>query len=269
MAILNRHLSWDWSQSTEAQQVVGRSDQVRVQLHAGEAAEACAAQAPVRLHPTEDLLDPLALLLADPVARMARGANVEPCSAASVNLRDVWPDGLVAQEIDERRAVVTLISPQAAGLQALAQLALHKRDRCGRLGLERRTHPDIEAQSVAVLHEGVTTKAQLRFLAFASAGGRGLRISRGGMRVVRARRAAKIHSPSAIRGWRRSVLGLIALGARPRLDQRAIHRQMLRRQQVLFPRHFDDRIEEALRQVLLHQPLPQAREVRLIEPDIV
>src|SRR6267143_3275536 len=89
MAILNRHLSWDRSQSTEAQQVVGRSDQVGVQLHAGEAAEAGAAQAPVRLHPTEDLFDALALLLADPVARMARGANVEPCSAASVNLRDV------------------------------------------------------------------------------------------------------------------------------------------------------------------------------------
>ena len=39
-AKLQRHLYWEWSQTTQPQQVVGRPHEVSVQLHAGNAAEA-------------------------------------------------------------------------------------------------------------------------------------------------------------------------------------------------------------------------------------
>src|SRR5437588_12247706 len=268
MVILNRHLSRDRSQSTDAQQVVGGSDQVRVQLHTGEAAEAGAAQAAVRLHPTEDLFDALALLLADPVARVPRGPSVKTGSVPSIDLREVRTDGLAAQKVDERRAVVTLISPQAAGLEALAQLALHERDRRGRLGLERRTDSTVHAQPIAVLHERMAAEAQLRLFPFTLAGRLGLRIRRRAVRVVGARAATKVDPTATIARWRRSVLGLEALRSGPGLDQRPVHGQMIRGQQILFPRHLDDRIEEPLRQVFLHQPLAQPREVRLVKEDL-
>ena len=54
IAILKRHLSLDRSQSAQTQQVVGSADQVGVQLHAGDAAEAGPTQAAIGLHPAED-----------------------------------------------------------------------------------------------------------------------------------------------------------------------------------------------------------------------
>jgi len=65
---------------------------------------------------------------------------------------------------------------------------------------------------------------------------------------------------AAVRPWAYSSL------RRPRLDQRAITVKCSDDNRS-FPRHFDDRIGRSrCRQVLLHQPLPQAREVRLLEP---
>jgi hypothetical protein len=42
--MLKRHLSWDRSQSTEAQQLVGSTDELGVQLHASDAAKASATK---------------------------------------------------------------------------------------------------------------------------------------------------------------------------------------------------------------------------------
>src|SRR6516164_8020344 len=269
MAVLRRHLHWKQSQTTQPQQIVGGTDEVGMQLHSGNAAKACAPQATPALHPAEDLLDPLALSLTDPVALMSRGASIQPRSVTSLDLRYVRTDATAAQKLHEGLAVIALVRTQTGGLEALASLTLEQLCRGGRLAFQGRAHADVHAQSVAVLHERVSAKAQLGFFALTFARRLSLRITRRGMRVVGAWATAKIHPTTTIRGRRRPVFGLEALLSGPCLDQRPIHRQMIRAQQPLSPCDLHDGIEEALCQILVHQALAQAREVGLVQPRIL
>lgn len=126
MSIFKRHLSCGRLQSREAQQVVGSAEQMSVQLHAGDAAEACATQTAVALHPAEDLLDPLALLLTDPVVRMPCGASVQSRRGSVLDLRDVRANTLAAQVRHKILGVLALVGAEATGRQALARLALEQ-----------------------------------------------------------------------------------------------------------------------------------------------
>src|ERR1039457_6531375 len=90
VAIFKRHLSCGGRQATEAQQVVGSADQMRVQLHASDAAHAHAAQAAVGFHPAEDFFNPLALSLTDPVAGVPGGTRIQSGRLAVLELRKVW-----------------------------------------------------------------------------------------------------------------------------------------------------------------------------------
>src|SRR5579863_8496490 len=225
---LQRHLSWERSQSAEPQQVVGSADKMGMQLHSSDAAKARATQPAPALHPAEDLLDPLALSLADRVTGVASGARIQPRGVAALNLRDVRADAAAAQPHHEGLVVIALVRAQTDWLQTLAPLALEQLGGRGAFGLQCRAHADIHAQSVAVLHQGMSAKAQLRFLAGPLARGLGLRIGIGGMGVVAARAAAKVHPTPTVRGRRWTVLGPEALLSRPRLDQCAVHGQMLR-----------------------------------------
>jgi len=88
-------------------------------------------------------------------------------------------DALAAQELDERVAVITLVIPEAGGLAALAALSLQQFCRSRRLRLDRRAHTNIEAQPVAVLHEGMAAKAQLDLFPLTLTDRLRLRIRRG------------------------------------------------------------------------------------------
>lgn len=88
-------------------------------------------------------------------------------------------DALAAQELDERLAVITLVIPEAGGLAALAALSLQQFCRSRRLRLDRRAHTNIEAQPVAVLHEGMAAKAQLDLFPLTLTDRLRLRIRRG------------------------------------------------------------------------------------------
>src|ERR1035441_7060233 len=88
-------------------------------------------------------------------------------------------DALAAQELDERVAVITLVIPEAGGLAALAALSLQQFCRSRRLRLDRRAHANIEAQPVAVLHEGMAAKAQLDLFPLTLTDRLRLRIRRG------------------------------------------------------------------------------------------
>src|SRR6516165_1894519 len=266
---LQRHLPWERSQTTQPQQVIGRTHKVGVQLHAGNATKARATQSAPALHPAEDFLDPLALSLADPVALMPSRTGIEPWGIAALDLRNVRADAPAAKEVHKRLAVIAPAATETRRLQTLAGLALEQLCRRSRLALEHRAHADVHAQPVAVLHERVSAKAQLGFLAGALAGRECLRITGRSMRIVGALRAAEIHSAPTIRRRWRTVFGLEALLSRPRLDQRAVHGQVLRGEQTFLASELHDRIEEALRQVLVHQSLAQAREVRLVEPRVL
>jgi hypothetical protein len=76
IANLQRHLRWERSQTNQPQQVLGCTHEMRVQLHADNATKARSTQS-APAHPAEDLLDPLALSLAHPVALMPRRASVQ------------------------------------------------------------------------------------------------------------------------------------------------------------------------------------------------
>src|SRR5579863_210895 len=265
MALLHRHLRWGWLQSAQAQQVVSGAHKVSMQLHPLNAAKARTTKSAEALHPAKDLFDPFALSLTDPVAPVARRARIEPRGVAALDLRNVRPNALAAQKANEAPAVIALVGTQARRLQMLASLALEELTGRCRFALQRRAHADIHAQPVTVLHQGVSAEAQLRFLTRTLLGGFRFGVRGGCMCVVGAAAAAKVHPTAPIRRRWRPILRLETLLARPRLDQRAIHGQMLRGQQPLAAGDLHNRIEEALGNVLPHQPLAQAREVRLIQ----
>src|SRR5579862_4361792 len=158
IASLHRHLPCGRSQTTQPQQVVGGTDEMRVQLHSSDAPKARATKSAPGLHPAEDLLDPLTLSLTDPVALVARRARIEPGGVATLNLRNVRADALAAQKADEGLAVIALVRPEARGPQALAPLALEKLASRTRLSLKRRAHADVHAKPVAVLHQCMTAE---------------------------------------------------------------------------------------------------------------
>src|SRR5690606_36647681 len=72
------------------------------------------------------------------------------------------------------------------------------------------------------------------------------------------------------RRWRIVVaLGPETIDRRPRLNQRAVHREMLIADQVLFARELDDAAEKLARHVMLQQPLLIMRKRAVIKRRLV
>jgi hypothetical protein len=101
-----------------SQQVVGGAGEVCVHLNASGTDEARLAKPAVGLQPPEDLLDPFALALTDPVALVSRGAIVQPGSTPAVDPGDVRTDAASAQLLDEVPSVIALVTAQALGTNA-------------------------------------------------------------------------------------------------------------------------------------------------------
>src|SRR5665213_3542497 len=196
--VVKRHLSCGGRKATETQQVVGRTDQMSVQLDTSDAAHAHATQAAVGFHPAEDFFDPFSLSLAYPVASVPSGTRIESGRLAVLDLRDVRRDALATQERHKVFGVIALVGTERARSQPLAGLAIEQVGGSGRFALQRRTHADVQAQPVAVLHERVPAEAQLGLLAFALAGRHRFRIRRRAMRIVGAGAAAKVHTAPSI-----------------------------------------------------------------------
>src|SRR5918911_2025519 len=91
------HLSRQRRQPAQSQQVIRGTYQVGVQLHPCASDKRRLAKSPAALHPAEDLFDTLAFLLTNLVARMARGAPIQPWSIAALDHRDVRGDAALAQ----------------------------------------------------------------------------------------------------------------------------------------------------------------------------
>src|SRR6266511_6090731 len=73
MNLRRTHLSGQRLQTREPQQVVRRTDEVGVQLHAAKTAYQSTAQPTIGFHPAEDLFDALAFALAHRVTGVTRG----------------------------------------------------------------------------------------------------------------------------------------------------------------------------------------------------
>lgn len=160
VSLCDRHLSCGGLQSTESQQVVSGADQMRVQLNPGDAPEARASQAAVALHPTEDLLDPLALFLADPVARMPSRARIQSRRAAVLDLRNVWTNASAAQELHKIFRAVALVRTEAVRQESLAALAFEHRRRRSGLALAHQT--TLHAPRLALSHAEIVLQRVLQ-----------------------------------------------------------------------------------------------------------
>src|SRR5271155_2036906 len=149
-----------------AHQIIGGADQVRCQLSELAASIAGAPEVGHGLNPAEDLLDPLALFLADGVARVPQRSSVQRRAArAAVVGRDMWSHVQRPAGRDEIRGIISLVRAHsdAAGPR---QVLINHFDRGASLG--RAVGFDdlkIDQQSVAVLHQRMTRIAQLGFLA--------------------------------------------------------------------------------------------------------
>ena len=120
MGKFKRHLSYGLLQSRQAQQVVGGTDHVGVQLHASHTAKARASKSAPALHPAEDLLDPFALALTDSVTGVPSGPCIQTWRATALDLSQVRSDPSAAQESNERLVVIPFVASRwLAGFRRL------------------------------------------------------------------------------------------------------------------------------------------------------
>src|SRR5215204_1791493 len=269
MALFRTQLSCQRLQSSQAQQVVSGADNVRVELYAPQTARERAAQSAVLFHPTENFFDALALALADGVASVPSGASIQSRRLAALHHGNVRSDLASPQVRNKILAVIALVGADAGRTYSLASLPIQHRLGRFRFHLRSLGHLEVDAQSVAILHEGMASVAELRFLALTFAPQFGVLVRRRAMRGIGASLAAEVDHALIVgtaTGTRRPVLRPHALRGRGlSLDQRAIHREVLIGQQFQLPRLADHRIEEAASKLSIDQPLAQSREVRLIQ----
>src|SRR6266853_3100523 len=141
------------------------------------------------LHPAEDLLYSLALLLADPITLMPRGSSVN----SAVFLLRYVRRGVERTGIRyETFGVIAFIGSDGYPIVARNRLDHHRR--CIPLGCAIGLHRfHIRDQSVSIVHQYVAGVTQLCFLARALARQQRLRVGRGLMRRVAPLLAMKVH----------------------------------------------------------------------------
>src|SRR6202142_2447407 len=166
---------------------------------------------------------------------MARRAAVDRRAPPTGVLRHMRAHVHGAQLVDEVGSVIALVGAQADAGRTVGALLDH-RQRGDALAMAvggRETGVDDEAGTV--LHQRVTEKGQFRLHARSLAIEPRIRIGGRGVRLVRTLLALEIDLDIAAAAGRRfvarSVLALEALYRRPGLDERAVDREMVTRQQ--------------------------------------
>ena len=268
LSVSRTDLSRRRRQSTQPQQVVGSADQVGGQLGTLDPVEAGFAEAPDHLHPAEDLLDAFALPLAHRVGGVAGGAGIEPRRATAFDARNVRHDAPAAQPRHKGTGVVTAIAPERTHAYSTAPRPGDQA--VGRVGLVRGGggDADIHQQPVAILHQRMRPEAEPRLFARALAHQFRLGIRGAFVGGIRARLAAEIDRGVARIIRRVGVVGapgLKALKTGPGLDQRAVHGEVLIREQPFALRDPHHDIEELRGHLVFHQPLAVLGERRGIE----
>lgn len=246
-------------QPADAQQVVGGAGEIRQQLGPLDAPDAGLAQAAHGLHPAEDFFDALAFSLAQDVALVPGGAGIEARGLSTVDPGDVRDDATAAQARDEVLGVVTLVRPEGLGLDAFAPLAReHLKGRLAFGVAVGGSDVDIEAQAVAVFHEGVAREGESGLLAGALLRQPGLGIRGAFVGGVGTHFPVEIDARVARVIGRRCFLlrfGLEALQRGPGLDERPVHREVLVGQEIFGAGETHHGIEERQGHVVRHQAL--------------
>src|SRR5579871_329891 len=257
-----------------ANQIVSSRGQNKEPFHQAATAMTGLAQAADRLHPAEWLFDPLALDGTDAIAGMSRGARVDCGTAIGIVLRDMRGAAALAAASDKVGGVIVLVAAyRAAGLGIILDHVERGRalGRAVRLGQSR-----IDDEPVAVLRHQMSHVAELGLLAgpFAEQP----RVGVGGrrMRVILALLAMKVAFGIATAASRAGLarLSIIilwdkALHRGPRLDQRAIDREVLAGKQLADLRQVQNRDKELVRDIAIEQPIPVFAECRRVPHRII
>src|SRR5271169_2244740 len=217
------------------------------------------AQAADGLHPAENLLHPFALDLTEGITRMAGGAAVD---GAVDFAREVRSDLMRAQLTHQFLLIVTLIPAQRDSMLA-SDLYRHRESRLGFCAAAGLSQPGIDHQAVAIVHLHMPGVTELGLFARPFAGQARLRIGGRLVRGVGASLAVKVHARVAgIIGWSLLVIPFAfeTLVSGPSLDQRAVDRKMLIREEASGARLIEHRVEKALRYIAHQQALPVLRE---------
>src|SRR5439155_17146373 len=124
---LRAYLSCRRLQLRHAQKVVRRADQVRGELGLRDPDEAALSEPAHRLHPAEDLLDALALSLADRVALMSGRSAIQSRCATALNRSDVRCDSPLPEQRHEGLVVVALVGAERLHPLARSPAAIEHR----------------------------------------------------------------------------------------------------------------------------------------------
>src|ERR1700687_880870 len=219
-------------QITHSDQVVGGSREGKHPTDPGHAAMASFAQCGDGFEPAEDFFDSFALALTNRIAGTASSAIIDHAGWPARNMRS----GLVIAQLSYKLfTVVALVRAQRD--PTAAWNLFHHRQRGLRFGLARGlSQARVDHQPIAVLHQHVSEIAKLCRLAFGLLVQPRLGVGRRLMSGVGASFAMKINARIA---WMIRLLGYLVtlpfepLVPRPRLDERAVHREMLVREQPL------------------------------------
>ncbi len=177
-----------------------------------------------------------------------------------------------AQLGDQLGVVVPLVAAQRDAPRA-PQPVDHQQRRVFFGPAVRRRQLGVDDDAVAVLDQHMRRVTQLRFLALALLGQQGVGIRCRAMRLIAALVAVKVHCRVAPIVVRRIVpapiFGAEALVRGPGFQQRAVHREVFVREQLLLAYLTDHRAEESLRDVAFQQPVAVLREHRMIPRRII
>jgi len=216
------------------------------------------AQQSDRLQPAEDLLDSFAHSLADAVARGVSGPTVNRAPAVRGVLRHMGSHRQIPGLRDKVPGVISLVGSKRPAVP-IRQRSQHLQRGLPLRTAMRLSHSRIHHQAVAVLHQDMAQVRQLGGLAPALVLQPRLRIRRGLMSLVRTGLPMKIYCRVAgIVGWlrRRRLCPAEALLAGPGLDQRAVHGEVLARQQTLLAGLLQHPGEEGLGHLSFQQAVP-------------
>src|SRR6266851_421337 len=208
--------------------------------------------------------------LADAIADVARGTAVDGTAATTGVLRHVRRDLALAQLRHELSRVVVLIPAQRCGSKApLLGLVHLVNSRIPLGGASGSRHLEVHHQPISILQQHLSHKHQPGLLALPFAEQARLWIGGALVGGVRAFLAMKVDRLIArivgrfVRGW--LVLGAETLEAGSGFDERAVHGELLIRQQPPAISSQHDLVEEPLSHFVLQQPLAVLAERARVE----
>ncbi len=171
---------------------------------------------------------------------------------------------LPTQRLHQFLLVVAFVSAQRHAPLA-AHFFRHLQRRRALRRSRRFRQPRFHNQPVAVFHQHVSRVTQLGFLALTLLRQPRVGIRRGLMRFVRPLLPVKVHRRIAAALRRRFALSVLAfetLRARPRLQQRPVHREVLVTQQILLAQLRHHPLEKHTRHIAFQQTLAVLAEYR-------